>query len=515
MRLSIQPFLHLTVCLVVGFLFAFSAPAFAGGVVTASFDKPSNTLKLVVNWKDGLRIKTQSHDNEMVIGFDRGIDVRGLEDAIKASDGLLVNGSYGYDSLLLQSREDRFFRIVSQGNEILLMVDASAEKADAPTEEDRIRMQLLDARLQRETGHNPKAMDTLKTLDAKYPEHVQVSFQNGITEEYLERWRDAHTHLLKAHRNAPQNEDVAAILHRVWEKERPRVKLDHEWEHRGSTADLHVTTLSGHAYLKPYTRIGVTSELNRFDTDPIRRANGVIEATDGVRHRNELYLQHAYEGGDMARASLYAGSNAVGAGAQYRLADDYGSTRLYAEYQRPNWDFIEGIAESAVRDRVGVDRRFVITPRLYAGLGGALNRYDLENDDDVARTVSWNGNVRYQIYPGDPILTLGYAIDGEYRKDEMLKLDAGGVQYLPLPLRSREIHFVDVSAYKEINEDLVLQGYLGYGYDRLGDSGPAIGGSVTKSVGDHFEAQARASHSLSVDGADVDRVGGYVAWKWN
>lgn len=486
--------------------------------ISARYKPETHAIEFHARTAEPLKVTQTTSEHEVLLTFSEGINVSGLVKAIQDSGGLFSNASTGFDTILLNAESDQAFDVRSNQNVVAVAIAPNTDTDREKTADSRgqLRLMILDARLKRETGNVHEAREMLLALEKQYPDDYRIQTELAATEEYFENWRGADRYYTRAHELAPLNEDILLAQKNLWDYHRPRIKLDHEWETRGSDTQFHITGLSGFAYVQPYTRVGFLAETNIYQTDVIRRADGRIKTNSGTRHREEVYLRHDYLDGDLAQVSLYSGYNSLGFGGRYKMLDVYGDTTFMLDYQKVNWEYVEGVPDGAVRDRIAFERKFPLTPLWDARLGAGYNRYGIHHEDDVARTVSLTGEIRYQLRQSDPLLTVGYVIDAEYRNDEETAVDSTGTTYMLLPIRSREIHFIDISMYKELNKDWVLQAFAGYGYDRLGGNGPAIGGSLTRGLHENLEAQIRASHSLSSDGSgdSLNRLGGYIMWKF-
>jgi hypothetical protein len=195
----------------------------------------------------------------------------------------------------------------------------------------------------------------------------------------------------------------------------------------------------------------------------------------------------------------------------------YGKTQVYGEYHRPNWDFVEGVLDSAVRDRLGVNHTIQID-RFWTATGGlAVNRYHVEQKANVAETMSANATVTRQLKEINPYLAVSYGLDAEYRMDNRKHRNVLGALFTPL-MDSREVHSLSLIAAENLDENTEAMVQAGYSYDRMTDAnGPLVAGQLThQMLDDQLEAQLRASYGAftSDNVGDSARVGGYLKWRF-
>jgi hypothetical protein len=199
------------------------------------------------------------------------------------------------------------------------------------------------------------------------------------------------------------------------------------------------------------------------------------------------------------------------------MSNPLGETQLFGELHRPYWEFIEGVLDDATRDRIGFDHLIKIRPDFYATIGAAYNNYNVRDYSNVARTVSVNGSLRKEVYKDRNLTTsLGYNFDAEYRRSHKTAVDSNGITFSRFPMRTREVHMVDVSLSYDLSNFTNLSGFLGYAYDRFGGHGPVVGADLTHQFAENLEGNLHASHGLSLGDSEesVSKVGGYMKYKF-
>lgn len=501
-------------------LFLLPAIALAGGSkleskVTYQFEE--YTGKVTFTWDVPTKVKTQTTDRELLLTFGRPFNAETLDPLMKHLPDWIESVSTGFDTVLFRTTYDTKFDVVDEGMKTAVFFSPdirTVSKTYPPNVQ--MRLQLLEARLLAETGQTDEAIDKLKTLREEHPRNARPLMALAETENSFGRWRRAYGYLRQAEKLAPENEDIDNMRAGIERQHDPRVKLDYEWRQTDDDDHEHKVRAEGHEFIQPFTRVGGSYDINFASAEDVLRADGRVGDFNATRHQAEIYVRHDSESGVMTKGSLYFGEDSLGAGALYSFVNDWGQTGLYAEWRRPNWDFIEGVLDNATRDRIGLLHDARLAHNLDLGLGLAANRYNVNGDDDVMETVSLEGSLRYPLYFGPPLLTIGYILDAEYRTSVNERVDAFGNRYTPYPLETREVHFLDLALRHAFEPTLVFEGFVGYGYDRLGGSGPSIGASLTRWWEEGGEVQIRASRTLnaSESGEDINIAGGYFLWRF-
>ena len=207
----------------------------------------------------------------------------------------------------------------------------------------------------------------------------------------------------------------------------------------------------------------------------------------------------------------------MGAGAHAELPDSSGTTLLRAEYRRPDWDFFQSIINQGTRDRVALGRRQQFGHDLTGRLEVALNRYNVQGQSDVDRTVTLTGELRLGNLAGVTGLSVAYVFDSEFILKQSKQVAPNGSLFSPLDLVDRAVNAVTLSYAGALGRStsvpLTYEFSGGYGSDIYGKAGPLLGAVLGYTNG-HFEARVRASYVENIGRSrGMSQVyGGNVAW---
>ncbi|MCH2547715.1 MAG: hypothetical protein MK052_08920, partial [Alphaproteobacteria bacterium] len=278
------------------------------------------------------------------------------------------------------------------------------------------------------------------------------------------------------------------------------------------------SSIGGEAPLAGNWRAGGVVRNHDLKTRGELQTNGVIGSRRADRQTMHLYGVYSDSTKDMWTAHLFANNDTVGAGVDYTFVNRAGITTLGARYHEPYFEFIEGIIDDAVRDRVEISH--VVKPRTDWEIAGGVsyNNYSLDVADDVMSTVGVKLNISHALQESGPYIGVGYGLDAEYEIDSEQQTTTNGLQYRRLPLRTREIHFGSVNVAKDFDKNTYGSVLAGYGWDRFGGHGPAVEGRINHEFIEDWDVGGRAYYGLNTTSSASDdnfsQVNGYIRYRF-
>ncbi len=455
-------------------------------------------------------IERFSAGREMKISFAKPLDEKSPID-VKAAKKLawFEQATTGYDSVTISAKPGYVVRYVPTSNEQFAVVAEEmpevAPSVEAQRQQD-LRLQLLYARIERDSGQEAKANERLAALEHYYPNDPQLlSYKASIAS--ADGHRGQATQLIaQAQAAAPENEDLTLQAQniRAVEKGVNYVKLDHEYRALGDNNEQ-ITTLSGVVNATDNVEFGMNVQNDTMDTDGTRRArDGLIGNYSANRQRGELYAAAKLNRDLRAQASLFANNKTLGGGAYLDVNNALGKTQLIGEYQRPYWDFVEAVYEHTTRDRVGFKHFANLRPTTSLGLEASVNNYNIDLKDDVAQTALIRLNVIQEVQPktdSQPYLGVGYGFDGEYLMDKP-ELAANSDYYL-LPVRTREIHALTGIYRDDWTKQTHALLIAGAAYDRInGGFSPIAEAHLDQDITANWQVGARARYAQETNNTD-------------
>lgn len=487
--------------------------------------------------RDVSGIQRLSGGREMKISFAQPIEDRAPVNLKQVQKlGWVEHASLDYDSMTISAKPGYVVRFVPTANEQFAVVPAQLTPAQVEQQRQQdLRLQLLYARIEQETGQTDRAQQRLAALRQYYPQDPQligytasVEAAEGNTEQAIELYS-------MAQQLSPENEDYARTIRDLKtgggsyggrQTIAQYIKLDHEYRNYGANHE-HITTLSGVARVGDRNEIGFNLMNDRVNPkgfqDP---ATGFATTKSDNFQAGELFVGHYLDNGSRLQGSLFANEDTAGVGAYYAFNNSLGRSEVLAEYHKPYWDFPEAVYGLATRDRVGLRHYGNINPTLSYGIETSLNNYNVESQDQAGQTGLFRLSLQQQIQPqtaSQPYLGVGYGFDGEYLLDETSTQPIGGVgpaTYHPFPFKSRENHQLS-GIYRDDWTDtthvMLMGGWL---FDRLGENGPVVEGRLNQDVTDDVEFGVRGRYGLasSANGTttedDAVNLGAHLMYKF-
>lgn len=452
------------------------------------------------------------------ISFTRPLDGKNpVVPAQAGATGWVETTHLGYDSLTISAKPGYVVRYIPTSDTQFAVV-AEAAPADAPQIElqrqQDLRLQLLYARIEQESGQADKARARLAAVRHYYPNDPQLLSYEASLASADGKLGEAQKLVAQAQAAAPENEDFTLQAQNIRKVRMGTsyAKLDHEYRGLGKN-DEQITTLSGVVHTDPNVEFGFNVQNDVMDTDQTRRArDGAIDDFSVTRQNGELYTAYNFDNGARAQLSLFANNDTIGGGGTFAFNNPLGRTELIGEWQRPYWDFIEAVFEDTTRDRLGFKHRTTLRPTLHASMEASYNNYSISEADDVAQTALLRANLVQDLQAqgeGRPYLGVAYGFDGEYRTGGKpdSRLDSFNNSYFLLPINTREVHAL-TGIYRNdwtAATHALLVG--GVAYDRINGGFSPLGEvRVDHDLDENWQLGGRARYAQETNDTDNNQL---------
>ncbi len=363
----------------------------------------------------------------------------------------------------------------------------------------------------------------MEKLETQYPDNPQVLLAEADLNIRIGNRGAGFAALNKAAMLEPGDEDILERQHDALISQQPFVSGGYNFR-KTKEAYENFGRFDGQVTLAPSISASIALENDHLTTRiPLAYVNGTSANFSGDRQRGTVTLSKLFNNGNEASALFFGSDNTAGAGGRYVWQDQRGSTTLKGNLNQPDWDYVQTVVEDGTKDNIRLERKQIFSSHVKATLGGGFNNYNLNHESDVARSTAWDLNIGYThpvSFSGnarqDLILGAYYTVDAEYFSNVDSRT-LGGTTFMPLPVKSYEIHAINVSASKDFSSALHVEGYGGYAVDRLGDNGPLFGAvleySPIKSLGIDLHA-SRTMLGGAINNEREDQMGLNVKWRW-
>lgn len=486
-------------------------------------DRPSSEPRVAQGESRALRLEgnlvknytVSANGQEVVLNVHRPAEAIPALRAVlgKTPPPWLSYASAGYDQVLLVSAENTSLSATRSGASVdIIARPAPVAASNELAAQTHLRMQLLASRVDLETGNEKAALKRLNALSPAYLRDAQLMAYTANVENYVGRWRRASTLLADAQKLTPDNEDIAQLKRVIDRQHGQHVKADYEWKQTGKTTE-NIPTLSGFAYVQPFTRVGFKAQNNRIHAKNITNSGGMVGDFKDDKQRGELYVQNDREDGSHLKGSLYANNDTIGAGGEYGFYHAFGRSVIELDYHKPFWEFPQAVLADASRDRFGIRHEKRLTKTVFLTGNAGYNLYNVDVEDNVQQTINLNFSLIKNLYAVEgKYFSLSYGFDGEYTLSNDKRTTTGGVTYDPFDMPNREVHSLNALGRYEWGENTLLGGSAGWAFDRYGGNGPLFEAYANHWLNDWVEVGARASTGLGVSDSDDDitRLGGHV-----
>ena len=475
-------------------------------------------------------VERLSNGREMRIGFSEPIEKSPFAAKKLHQLAWVEHSEVGYDSVTISAKPGVIVRFQPTAQDAFMVVPQSVDEVSPQVETQRqqdLRLQLLYARIENETGQSDRAQQRMAALKHYYPNDPQLLSYQASVESASGNKDEAVALLEQAQTQAPENEDISKMLSDIehgsatgGNQLQPQfVKLDEEYRRYGKPREF-ITTLSGLVHASNNNEIGVTLQDDQIEPRAILDPKtGLITSKSVSRQAGELYLAHYFDNGVRVQGSLFGDGNTAGGGVYAAFNNPLGRTELLGEYHKYYWDYPEAVYDYANRDRVGLRHFASLNSTTSLGIETSLNRYNIEEADDQVETALFRLSLVHQLQPqtaNQPYIGVGYGFDGEYAFAKPDSRTVGAVTYRPFSYRDREVHFLSGIYRDDWTPRTHALVVAGYAYDRLNENGPSAEARVTQDLTDKWELGVRGRYGIESDAGNSDAVnlGAHLKYKF-
>jgi tetratricopeptide (TPR) repeat protein len=421
----------------------------------------------------------------------------------------------GYDSVTIAAKPGYVVRFVptsATGAYAVVPAETADQRSIAEEVElqQNLRLQMLYAQIEQETGQPAQARQRINTLRKDYPSDPALVTYAASLENASGNQIRALAMLEEAQTTQPNNPEINNMLNAL-RKQQPRDFVNLDFLYRSSgPSDEYITGLSGQMRTSDRAEIGMSVQNNEVRArEIVSGETGLFGDYNASRQQGEIFGAYYFENyGGRGQISGFANNWTGGGGLYYGFNNSLGRTQMLGEYRRPYWDYVEAVYNEATRSRVGFKHAATLNPKLSMSMEASLNQYSTSSENDAGDTGLFRANLVQQLQEKTPYerpyIGLGFGFDGEYKTDDLPVLtNSQGGTYNPLPIFTRSTFLLSGIFQHDFNPRTRGQLVAGYYYDR-GDSGPSIDARLGYDLTEHWTAGARASYGQDVSDTDAN-----------
>jgi tetratricopeptide (TPR) repeat protein len=451
--------------------------------------KKTTETELVLSWPEAISVVEFIENDIVVLNFSKPLDEKNLSHLSKSLPDWLSESSVSYDTLALKLSSPEVMATVKKSHNSVSIVFKEAYKQILEDLEDEIPLKEGGTPTIRESrfrGEVLKDAEKLIPSRIKFKEVIEETPDNSgalrylaQVEEQLGRWRQGinlYNRVLKLDESSDDAKAKANLLQEYG----PQIKLNDRYQHVVGQDRQLISNIYARYPFQSGFDIQAAFE-NRWVKSPnILRSNGILDSkVNFLKNRGQVLIGYDHESRFRTETGAYLGPGSLGVQFSEAYHWNKNKTTLEACFNKPSWDFVQGIIDRGRLHQVGLRHQYRFHERFIAEANTSYNWYALKKYPVVGETGRYGGYLDYTFRGGKPTVGLYYGLDGEYRFKRKQALDAFQQPFNLLPIvRKREVH----SVLSKLTGN--LPGYFhyelegGYSKDRFGGKGWLIRGNL-------------------------------------
>jgi hypothetical protein len=438
--------------------------------VTVLSQSPSVELQF-----HGLALKSVRADdaqNAVSLDFDGPIDGRVFDELQQTLPGWVAMSYAGYDSAIIRASRPVSFLTRPEGDGFSLRMVPRQASSPATASNAVLRGPIIGA-------------PANASLVLHKPHH------GGDP-----RWPEARLTYLLALAQHPDDLGLRRAYDLAQKRSTLQVQVSGGWRENHGGSTIYDGHLSGWAEVEG--PVAVTGHLDDAygHASSVRQLDGTFARLNKNAMSGGIGVAYDYPNGSRAAGEITYAKPGVGAQLSVDIEDPVEHFATRGVYREAYTDTTEAIADDAARDYGEIDAM----GRLYDGLWATgelrLTRYGVHGDANVAHTIGFAGGLSY-LFPQYEGVTAGahWTMDGEYTLGVHRYPGPSATTFIPLSIRTREVHDFTGSLSSRVLDDVWLDAYGGYTIDRYGSDGALYGGALRWSLFPEFDILIGAQHT--------------------
>lgn len=479
------------------------------GVQITLLDSSAASGALRLHWSQPVNTRIDSKLDERLLTFSRPLGEPDFSRVTERLAAFVRDLRFGYDTVLLILAPGVRAEIEreSQGVTVRfshLAPDMSSSAAPPPSDGDW-RLDYLHAVALLESGDAQSAQRQLRRLARVYPEEPQILTALARATEQLGDWSGAFSLYGTAASLSAGSHAAAEARDRLWLAHGDQVRAELGHRSTDGADDQDILRVTGRALLSARTRVFTALEHRALQAPGVQRANGVTQSIDVSRTRGEFGVEQ-WRGPHRGQLSLLLGPDSAGLGLRLATGPQTRQGWLEASVNEPYWEYVEGLADGATRDRLAAGVRGEVAQVWQGAFSVNAHRYAMEDVGEVAESVGIAASLGYAVHRNTVTWLAIYRLDAEYFSDVAQRTAADERRFEPLPATSREVHAFGVEFGRSETSPIHYNLGAGYSIDRKGPDAPYLALQLDYVPTAQVLVGLRASYSLAIDSREDNPV---------
>jgi len=482
----------------------------------------TETARIVLTWPEVVTADARIDGRELYLSFDRVLGDPDADVLASLRPAWIDWVQFGHSSLLIHASRDVVYSVATEGRDVEILMRAAEAPPDEGLEAERAaametRLRCLRGATRLATWDLDGAEEILDEVLGREPGNLTALLLMADSAARQEHWHRAVAYYDRALALENPHPDVSRARGRLWRERGDGLQVASFARSISNAESRVVTSLQGRLLTRDEMTVTARARTVRAELDDLLRADGRIASYDATSAYGELSADWRGRGITRTRLRLHLGPAGVGAGVAHRMGEPRSTTEIAYDVGEPYLEYVQGLADEGVRDRLELTHQRRLRERWTLRLGLSDNRYGLGDLDTVARSVGIRGGLGYTFARGATDMHVEYVLDVERIGRLDAALDGAGVEYHPLQLLDRQAHTVAGSVCRSLFR--IVHGAVVAGYSHDPEHGRGTFGELNLSydpdarVGVTF----RASFGLNMQRSDSARyreIGGTVRWSF-
>lgn len=409
--------------------------------------------------------------------FNQAVDSKDLLLVQEKLSFLILRFSNGFNTLYIEAKRAVFYHAQAFDNSFLLDIVPNYLFVMHATKS----VKLARARILVEQRCYAQALRALYRLALEYPCDRDILVLLASLEGLLPRWQYQMQILELLEKKYPSDEELKKLVCEAFTPHSSYVKPMRQLQRTIGLAAMQIYQLEGEEIIQYtqdhvlYLKQQVITE--RGHMEGVVNNQGAIVGVRATRSQVNASLRKEWACGSKMSGSLFGAEQVVGIEGKGTILFPIiqGDVTLTCDLHKPYWATFEAFTHFGREDLIGLDLNGVYSRDIAWSFGVATHRVGIEGVSNGFSSVLLTGQLFWELYRLNPIISLNYGLDAEYLYSQKTLIGASGQPYNPMPYSSFENHSFRLYYVYTWRERFYLTLFGGETFNRIGINNPTYG----------------------------------------